>query len=246
MASDVERNSPPARTAEVLARILRHEVGDLLQSIYATVAVLMDRLPGERELERRLLSDLKGRAEGCKQELDAVVDLICPVTLTRAPFDLANLATTTLASCTRRFPSLAVTLESPEPVLVEGDARRLGQVGSLLLLSLCQLAQGQVRVRVTPSAGAVEWAFASDGFGATEEQLGWLTRPFSSTRHAQLGVALALARRVLELHGGRALAENPAAGGCSVRLVLPCASLTGESARAGDDERTTRESHVSR
>jgi signal transduction histidine kinase len=237
MASDAEQKGPPSGSAEVLARILRHEVGDLLQSIYATVAVLVDRLPSERELERRLLTDLKARAEGCKQELDAVVDLICPVNLSRAACDLTNLSTTTVAPFLRRCAGLEVKVEAPGPVFVEADSRRLGQVGSLLLLSLCQLAQARVQVRVAPGPAEVEWFFCNDGFGATEEQLGWLDRPFASTRHAQLGVALALARRILELHGGRILADNPPEGGFCVRLVLPTAA-PAESAPAAATTRT--------
>ena len=64
---------------EMVARTLRHEVGDLLQTVYSTVAILQERLAADQALERRLLTDLKGRAENCRNELDAVVDLVCPL-----------------------------------------------------------------------------------------------------------------------------------------------------------------------
>src|SRR5207248_589699 len=73
-------------------RTLRHEVGDLLQAVYSTVAILQDRLAAGSDLERRLLGDLKARAEGCRQELDAIVDLVCPLTLSLTPVDLGQLA----------------------------------------------------------------------------------------------------------------------------------------------------------
>src|SRR5262245_1200892 len=66
---------------EALARTLRHEVGDLLQTVYATVAILQERLPRDWSLERRVLTDLRGRAEVCKNLLDNVHDLVCPVSL---------------------------------------------------------------------------------------------------------------------------------------------------------------------
>src|SRR5262245_23193224 len=51
-AQKVAQNLP-----EALARTLRHEVGDLLQTVYATVAILQERLPREWSLERRVLTD---------------------------------------------------------------------------------------------------------------------------------------------------------------------------------------------
>ena len=46
---------------EAVARTLRHEVGDLLQTVYSAVAILQERLPPGQTLERRLLGDLRAR-----------------------------------------------------------------------------------------------------------------------------------------------------------------------------------------
>jgi signal transduction histidine kinase len=209
------------RLVEVVARTLRHEVGDLLQSVYATVAILQDRLAAGQDLEQRLLGDLKARAELCRQELDAVVDLVCPQTPALAPLDLAELAAKLVPAFARRYPALEVRYEVAGPTFVLGDARRLGQVGPMLLTSACQAAQRQVCMRVAPVGGEVEWIVRHDGHGASDEQLSWLTQPFATTHHAQFGLGLALARRVAQLHGGGLTAENLAGGGFRVRMVLP-------------------------
>ena len=47
-------NEPP-NTTQVVTRLLRHEIGDLLQSVYATVAILSDRLPGVPRLGNGLV-----------------------------------------------------------------------------------------------------------------------------------------------------------------------------------------------
>ena len=60
-------------------RHLRHEMGDLLQTIYASVAIIQERLPKESAFERRILTDLRARAENCKQLLDDVHDLLSPL-----------------------------------------------------------------------------------------------------------------------------------------------------------------------
>ena len=91
-----------------LARLLRHEVGDLLQSVYSTVGLLVERLPPELKLERRLLTELKSRAEVCKLELNGVVDLVAPLSLTPAPMDLQATVHSALLQARQRFPALQV------------------------------------------------------------------------------------------------------------------------------------------
>jgi signal transduction histidine kinase len=207
---------------EMLARTLRHEVGDLLQTVYATVAILQERLGPAQALEKRLLGDLRTRAETCKNEIDAVHDLVCPLSVSAGTLDLAELSAGLVATFARRFQGLGVRLEAAGPVAVSGDARRLAQVGSLLLLSACQAAQNEVQVRAAAGTEA-EWSIRDDGPGANPEQMSWLTAPFSTTHHAQFGLGLALAGRVAALHGGRILAGNEPGGGFRVRLFLPLA-----------------------
>jgi signal transduction histidine kinase len=214
---------PSARLLEILARTLRHEVGDLLQTVYSAVAILEERLAADQELERRLLGDLKGKAVLCRQELDAAVDWVCPMTLNLTPLDLSQLTARLAATFAGRYPALEVRSEATGPVSVLADSGRLDAVGQLLLLSACQAARHQVCIgtRRDEAAREVEWSVADDGHGATPEQLVWLDQPFTTTRHAQFGLGLALARRVVALHGGRVAADNLPEGGFRVRLLLP-------------------------
>jgi signal transduction histidine kinase len=214
--------TPSPRLVETMARLFRHEVGDLLQTVYAAVAILQERLGPDLTLERRLLGDLRWRAEVCRNELDAIHDLVCPLTLTPAPLDLAELASGQVAAAARRFPNLQVRLDATGPAPVLGDAQRLALVGNLLLVAACQVAQQEVRVRVHQTATPeVEWSIRNDGPPANAEQLGWLTAPFGTTHHALAGLGLALAGRLAALHGGRAEAGNGPHGGPEVRLFLP-------------------------
>jgi two-component system nitrogen regulation sensor histidine kinase NtrY len=208
--------------AEILARTLRHEVGDLLQTVYSTVAILQERLPATQALEKRLLTDLRYRAETCRNELDAVHDLVCPMTLKPALLDLAELAATLIRPFATRYPHIQVQLDAPAPLAIEADARRLSQCGSLLMLSAFQAAQHEVRVRVAAASPAeAEWSISEDGMGANPELLQWLEAPFTTTHQALGGLGLALARRVAEQHGGRLEAANLPAGGFRVALFLP-------------------------
>ena len=214
--------TPSARTIQMVARTLRHEVGDLLQTVYSSIAIMRSRLPAGAENERRLLADLHAQAEACKFKLDAVQDLTCPIKLNVGPINLADVVLGLTARIGPRFAHVQLHAETPQALPLVADGQRLGQVGHMLLVNACQAARREVRVRVGRDAdGRVEWAISDDGPGANEEQMTWLTDPFTTTHFAQFGLGLALARRVTELHGGALAAGNLPAGGFRVALTLP-------------------------
>jgi K+-sensing histidine kinase KdpD len=218
--------TPSAHFVEMVVRTLRHEVGDLLQSVYSAVAILQERLPRGQSLERTILSDLRGRAEGCKNELDATHDLICPVHLNLDWVELSQLAASLAASSSLRHPGIQIVCEAPRPLKVWGDAAKLAQAGAMLMMCLCQAARSKVQIRVSPqpSQGTVEWSFTHDGPAASAEQLSWLSAPFSTTRNARFGLGLAFARRVVELLGGQVCTVELPEGGFQVVLMLPAES----------------------
>jgi len=216
--------SRPAQSMpEALARTLRHEVGDLLQTIYATVAILQERLPRESTLERRVLTDLRSRAEVCRNLLDNVHDLVCPVTLATEEVDLSALVAMLVTAAGPRHPDLEVRADTVAAVRIEADPRRVGQVGSLLLANACAEARHRVVFRSAPGpvAGEAEWAVTDDGPGVPPEQADQLFSPLSVARHGHLGIGLPLARKLVELHGGRITAGNLPEGGFRVTVLWP-------------------------
>jgi len=202
-----------------MARLIRHEVGDLLQSVYSTVAVLIERLPAELALERRLLSDLKSRAELCRGELDAVVDLASPAEPAAERVELAGVFAHALAQVRKRHPALHLTAQTPPPVAVVADGRGLAAATFLLLTATCSSAKSQVRVGFSPGERHVDCSLERDGYPATPEQLAWLEAPFATTQQAAFGLGLALTRRAVA--GGEVEARNVPDGGVLVRIRFP-------------------------
>lgn len=221
--NDEGERTPSGHIIEMVVRTLRHEVGDLLQSVYSAVAILQERLPRGQSLERTILTDLRSRAETCKNELDATHDLVCPLSLSLDWLELSELTSGIAAAFALRYPGLQIVCEAPHPVKVWGDAQKLAQAGNLLMMALCPAARSKVLLRVHASARdrTAEWSFTHDGPAATVEQLSWLTAPFSTTRHARFGLGLAFTGRVLDLHGGRITTREAAEGGLQIVLILP-------------------------
>jgi len=221
MPSDEAYPGIQPASSQRLARLLRHEVGDLLQSIYSTVAILLERLLQEQVQERRLLAELKNRAELCRHELDAVVDLVMPLAMTRERVDLVPLFSTVVGQMRQRYSSLAVEFhgEGARPVLA--DPRSLTSALGLLLLAICQTARKWVRIRLTHSEAEVSCVVERDGFSVSVEQLAWLETPFATTQQALFGLSLAQVRRAIEPHGGRIAVVNPSEGGISVNVSFP-------------------------
>jgi signal transduction histidine kinase len=224
MATLDESGSRPNRSLpEVLVRTVRHEVGDHLQTIYAAVAILQKRLPPEATVERRVLADLRSRAEGCKRLLDHVSDLVSPLSLSFEPVDLAQLAGNLAAATAPRYPNLEVRALPSPPVTVLADEKRLAQVGEILLTHACEAARHQVTFRTHGGFDSeeAEWTVTDDGPGIAPQELAGLFTPFDSNRFGYSGIGLALAHRLVLLHGGRTAAENLPEGGSCIRAWLP-------------------------
>jgi signal transduction histidine kinase len=223
METSMKTGSAPARSLpEALARMVRHEVGDLLQSVYAAAAILQKRLPPEFDLERRILTDMRARGEACKQLLDAIHDFVCPMHLAPEPIDLAGLAQHLVQVAAARYPKLTVRAEATGPAPVTADRCRMTRLGEILLDNACEAATGSVLFCTIGHPGReAEWTVSDDGPGVPAEQRSRLFTPFFTTRHAHAGLGLALAQKIATLHGGRISAENRPEGGFQVRVVVP-------------------------
>jgi signal transduction histidine kinase len=226
MGPTAESGQTSARSLpEALARTLRHEVGDLLQTIYAAVAILQKRLPAEATVERRVLGDLRGRAEGCKRLLDNVSDLVSPLTLSIEDVDLTQVAAALVTAVSPRYPALEIRAAPSPSVVVPADEKRISQVGELLLNQACEAARAQVLFHTRAADGEAEWSVTDDRPSVATEELEELFSPFEMIRHGNSRLGLALAQRLVLLHGGRIVAENMPEGGFCIRVWLPMQSV---------------------
>ncbi|HEV2948044.1 MAG TPA: HAMP domain-containing sensor histidine kinase [Gemmataceae bacterium] len=209
--------------AQSLGRSLRHELGDFLQKVYASVAILEARLPANWRIERDVLSRLRQRAEVCRDFLDAIQDYLCPVTLNLHIMDLAEVANQVTEKARKRIPGIQINTKFTQPVWLTADQERVSQIGDALVTNACEAARSEVSIALRPDEGAgiIEWEILDDGPGLPDEATSLLFRPFSSTRPGHVGLGLVLAQKLVMMHGGRLRLENRPEGGCSAVVSLP-------------------------
>ena len=116
---------------------------------------------------------------------------------------------------------------SPGLPQVYGDSIHLQQViMNLLLNSMDALNEmpdekRNIVIRASQTAeGMVELAVIDRGEGVSEEQLAHLFEPFFTTKTAGIGMGLAIAKTIIEMHGGNISAENNPQGGATVRFTV--------------------------
>ena len=121
--------------------------------------------------------------------------------------------------------TLSVDIESPEPTVLV-DRRRFEQVVVNLLSNAHRHtpAGGRIDVRISNGNREVVIAVSDSGPGVAEEERELIFEPFFRGDHDRtgLGLGLAIAKSVVELHNGRIWVEdNPRGSGSTFFVALP-------------------------
>lgn len=117
----------------------------------------------------------------------------------------------------------------PTPIMLRGDRGKMALALSNLLNNAVKFTpeNGNIQIDVIPHTGRVEIAITDDGIGIPKVEL---TRIFDrfyqvedhlTRHHGGLGLGLAIAKEVIEQHGGRIWAESIQGHGSRFRMTLP-------------------------
>ena len=125
---------------------------------------------------------------------------------------------------------------APDCPAVLGDSALLKQLFLNLLSNAIKFTPsgGSVAVTFTQEAdGAVTVTVADTGVGIAEKDLEKVLLPFSQVesaynrQHSGAGLGLALAKRIIELHGGTLVLESKLGAGTKVHVTLPAERVLG-------------------
>lgn len=217
----------------------RRLLGDLAHELRTPLAVLDAYLEGIQDgvatTDPRTMDMLRGQTARLSRLADDVADVSRveegQVALALQPTDLSSVCATAVRSVQRAFAAKGVTLGfENEPVIVEGDTQRLGQVlGNLLDNALRHTpAGGQVSVRCRREEHGALLEVADTGEGIPADQLRHVFErfhrvdPSRDRAHGGSGIGLAIVKALVEAHGGRVEARSEGQGhGATFRVQLP-------------------------
>ncbi len=228
-----------SRMKDEFLAVLSHELRTPLNTVLGYSRMLRrdsEKMTGD--LRERALDALERNADTLTRLVNDVLDTSRIVTgKLRLAFEncsIERLVTEALETVRATADAKGLTLEARvEPGLaVMGDHDRLLQVLWNLLSNAIKFTPGggQVVVEARKRHGTVELVVSDSGVGISKEHLPYVFQRFwqahtgVSREYAGLGIGLALARHLVEMHGGSISAESEGLGhGATFMIALPSA-----------------------
>jgi signal transduction histidine kinase len=203
--------------------VIRGNVEGMLDGLYPLDQAHLGPVLEETAVMARLLDDLQilSTAEAGALRLH------------RERVEPASLAEDAAAAFQARAGTAGVRLDwraAPGLPELDVDPVRIGEVLANLLSNAVRHtpAGGSVRVVVEPSPGGVAFTVADTGGGIAPEDLPHVFNRFVKSRDSGgAGLGLAIAKSLVEVHGGTITAESRPGGGTTMRFVLPARVRSG-------------------
>lgn len=225
-----------SRLKDEFLATLSHELRTPLNAIVGWVQMLQGgELPPARA---RQAVDVIGRNARLQAQLiEDILDVSRIITgkleLDRMPLPVPQLIEGVVAGSAPAAQARRITLEAhidPDVPMIEGDPKRLSQVLNNVLSNALKFTPdgGRVRLECRADGKTLEITVADTGAGIPAEFLPFVFDRFrqgdsrSTRAHGGLGLGLAIARHLIERHGGtiQALSDGPGKG-TTVTIQLP-------------------------
>jgi PAS domain S-box-containing protein len=237
-----ERLSRALRAASLseLSVSIAHELNQPLQAVVANAGAFKRWLradPPNFENASRISEKIIRDAESAAQVLGRIRALFAQASDQRTAVDINAVITEVCDLVTDKLQAANVRLETAlDPRLPEttADHVQIEQVVFNLLRNSIEAMQAvDTRTRVLRIAtrrlkndlgeDRLEVEVRDQGPGISDPDR--IFEPFYTTKADGMGMGLAICRSIIEGHGGRVRAENPAGGGASVAFMLPVQAI---------------------
>jgi signal transduction histidine kinase len=224
---------------------LSHEMRTPLAAVLGWARMLASGHLGE-ERKAQAIEAIERNAQAQARIVDDILDVARGmsgnVKLDLRPVDLVSVAQRSVEAIapTAVAKKIQVEVRGSEPIAITGDANRLQQVVWNLLSNAVKFtpAGGRVIVDVSARDGVAQLTVSDTGVGIPEAFLPYVFDKFrqadaSFTRqHGGLGLGLAIARHLIELHGGSIEARSGGEGsGATFVVRLPRSPETATSSQ---------------
>ncbi len=211
-----------------------HELRTPISALQAKLENVADGVePADEEMVRAMLAQVERLGRLVAQLLDLSRLESRAVPLDVRPFDVGVV----LAHVAREAslggpPDVELAVDAPAGLLADGDAERVHQVVANLVENAVRHSPRPGRVTIAASAAGerVRITVADDGPGIAEQDADRVFERFYRADAARsaggggAGLGLAIARWIVELHGGDIRVERGEPRGCRMVVELPAAA----------------------
>ncbi|MDB5057435.1 MAG: integral rane sensor signal transduction histidine kinase [Chloroflexi bacterium] len=244
--SDARRNELEEARRMLLAAI-SHDLRTPLTSLRAVVEALSDGIVQDQQTASRYLVSARQQV---RQMETLIEDLFELARLDAGALELHRSATTVATLVDEAVESLRVQAEHGGIQLVvhlaqdlpsiSVDGQRIGRVllnilGNAILFTP---SGGQITVLAVSERGTVRISVRDTGAGIDDDDLPHVFESFyrgeksRSRRHGGAGLGLAIARGLVEAHGGRIWADSESGSGTSISFTLPSSETVMATAQS--------------
>jgi signal transduction histidine kinase len=222
--------------SEFLASV-SHELRTPLNAIIGFSEVMLERLFGEvNEKQEEYLQDILSSGRHLLSLINDILDLAKieagRMELEAGNFDLPQALDNTLVLIRERAMRRGITVErSVDPALgeINGDERKVKQVLLNLLSNAVKFTPegGRIEVRAAVADGTAEISVTDTGVGIAPEDQEAVFEEFRQVgtdyarKHEGTGLGLALARKFVELHGGKIWVKSQVGQGSTFTFAIP-------------------------
>lgn len=206
-----------------LAAAIAHQVRTPLSSALISTYLVERQLNGS-EAGTRALNQIRSSIERADHISQGILNYAQLRRPQRQMLELTALIRSTLEVMTHRLVGIELTLQLPEPLLLEADELLLQQVLSNLIENaieaMAAVGEPKLGIRLEDIGSRVRLTVTDNGTGMEAEKLCRATEPFFTTKAQGTGLGLALSHQIIKQHHGHLSLANMD-GGFQVELILP-------------------------
>ncbi len=234
-AARIELEKQAKKRAE-FATTITHELKTPLTSIIASAGLLSEEIPGgAEEPQQRLIQNIIHSAHTLEMRLSELVDVTkaeaSEIRLQLQPLRIESLLQHAAWQIRPQVQSKKqrITLDLPGSLpMVEADTNRMEQVLLNLLANASKFTSdgGSITLRAMKRNANLIIEVQDTGIGISKENQTKVFQPYfrvesDRQRYPGLGLGLALAKQIIELHGGKIWVESELGKGSIFAFSLP-------------------------
>jgi signal transduction histidine kinase len=222
--------------SEFLAN-MSHELRTPLNAIIGFSEVLLERMFGDvNDKQAEYLEDILSAGHHLLSLINDILDLskveAGRMELASGPFNVGPALESALTFVKERATRHGIVVEfavDPQVGEIVGDERKIKQVILNLLSNAVKFTPsgGRISLRAAPTEGAVAISVTDTGIGIAPEDLDAVFEEFrqvggdDARKREGTGLGLTLAKKFVELHGGRIWVESVKGKGSTFTFTLP-------------------------